>query len=157
MDTGGKGKIPQIWLDTVLLRSGLPESRDLFGSIETVDKPAQALIPVFFGQADACLIPARTFQTMAELNPQLSEQLVVLLRSPGFCRGLMCVSQSIYEEYEFRFSDALSTFNTEPQGQQLLTVFRMDEIVSFEPRYLESTQELMAEYEALRAGVGEAR
>ena len=157
MDTGGKGKIPQIWLDTVLLRNELPESRDLFGSIDMVDKPSQALFPVFFGQADACLIPARTFQTMAELNPQLSEQLVVLLRSPGFCRGLMCVSQSIYEEYEFRFSEALSAFNTEPQGQQLLTVFRMDKIVAFEPRYLESTQELIAEYEALRAGVREER
>jgi len=32
LDIGGKGSIPQMWLDASLLKSGLPESRDLFNS-----------------------------------------------------------------------------------------------------------------------------
>ena len=79
MDTGGKGRIPQMWLDTILWNSDLPGSEGFFGSIKEVAKPAQALLPVFFGEADACLIPYQTFHTMVELNPQLAEQVMILL------------------------------------------------------------------------------
>jgi len=151
---GGKGRIPEMWLNTVLLSEGLPEMGDLFGSIKEVDKPSQALFPVFFGQRDVCLVPLRTFWTMAELNPQLRESLVVLLRSPAFCRGLMCSTEEVYEQYRPIFEGTLAGLNTDPQGRQLLTIFRADEIVRFEPVHLESVRELMGEYERLKTVSG---
>lgn len=157
MDTGGKGRIPQMWLDTMLWNSDLSGSEDFFDSIKEVGKPAQALLPIFFGEADACLIPYQTFHTMAELNPQLSEQLVVLFRSPGFCRGVLCAPPAVYEKYEPRFEDTCTSLNTGPQGRQLLTIFRVDEIVPFEPAHLEGVQELVQEYDRLKAHAGGGR
>ena len=154
VDTGGKGRIPQMWLDTVLLENGLPESEGLFKQVKDVSKTSQAVLPVFFGKADACLVPLQTFRTMVELNPQLGEALTPLAKSPGFCRGLVCARQDIYDRYKGFIQEALHMLNLDPQGQQLLTIFRVDELISFEPSHLAGVRKLAQEYELLKAGSG---
>ena len=145
----GKGSIPRMWLDTFLLKDGLPESRAFFDTIKEVNKTSQAVLPVFFGQADACLVPLQSFETMVELNPQLAEELTALITSPGFCIGLVCARQDVYEKYKAFIQEGLSVLNTEPQGQQLLTIFRLDQALLFEPVHLEAVRKLVEEYNRL--------
>lgn len=152
-DIGSKRGLPQTWLDTSLLKSGLPESRDLFNTIEEVNKTSHAVLPVFFGQGDACLVPLRTFETMVELNPQLGEELTALITSPGFCIGLVCARKDVYEKYEGFIQEGLSALSTEPEGQQLLTIFRLDQVIPFEPVHLEAVRKLVEEYELLKTGL----
>ena len=154
IDIGGRGRIPQIWLDTVLLRSHRPPSEVFFGTVSEASKTSQAILPVFFGQADACLVPLETFETMVDLNPQLHEDLVVLLTSPGFCRGLLCASEDAYDKYANRLRDSVSTLTEGPYGQQLLMAFRVDAIVPFEPAYLDEIRSVLDEYERLKVETG---
>lgn len=153
IDMWTRAAIPQFWLDTFLLKEGLPESRDFFSPVRKVDKNSQAVLLVFFGQADVCLVPLQTFKTMVELNPQLDRELVILARSPGFCYGLVCARQDVYEKFKDLIQEGLSIFSTDLRGQQLTTIFRLDELVPFQPDHLESVRKLTQEYEDLKPGL----
>ncbi len=150
----GKGSIPWMWTETLLLKYGLPDGRKFFSSIIEVRKISRAVLPVFFGQADACIVPLDAFETMVELNPQLGENLTALKTSPGFCRVLICFSQDILERFGGLLGESLLSLHGEPQGQQILTLFHIDRLVPFEPSHLNSVVELVEEYEALKAGTG---
>jgi hypothetical protein len=76
-----------LWLDTQLLRQQLPPSHSFFRSVKLVENASQAVLPVFFRQADACLLPRWSYDTMVELNPQVKEQTTILVHSPLLARG----------------------------------------------------------------------
>jgi hypothetical protein len=47
-----KGQIPLLWLNSCLRKQGLPPAETFFRSIKIVETPSQAILPVFFKQAD---------------------------------------------------------------------------------------------------------
>lgn len=149
-----KNALPYRWLDVMLLREGLPESEDFFASIEEVIKPSKAVFPVFFGQADACVTTESSFQTMLELNPQLGQQLVVLRSAPGFLRSVMVFNGQRDIRNEELLREAIMELHSTPEGEQILSIFRVQEQLPFRPEYLEGTKALLAEYEQLRKGRG---
>jgi phosphonate transport system substrate-binding protein len=70
------------WLDVQLLGQGLAPASGLAAKItESVD-PARAVLPVFFRQADACVVTRAGFDKVGARNRQVAEQLVVLAESP---------------------------------------------------------------------------
>jgi len=85
-------------MDVLLWRSGLDAGETFFEEIQEVSKVSQAVLPVFFDQADACIAPMDAFRTMAELNPQLEEELWVIDTSPGFCQAVVCARRDVYDE-----------------------------------------------------------
>jgi len=152
---GGKGNVPQMWMDVLLLSNGLSTSATFFDRIREVSKVSQAVLPVFFRQDDVCVTPLDTFDTMTELNPQLGEELEVIRTSPGFCQAVVCARKDIYEKDLERFlEEGLLSLHTEPYGQQLLTLFHVDRLVPFDPAYLESVAALVEEYSDLQARSG---
>lgn len=152
LETGGKGSIPRVWIDVLLQRNNLPASKEFFGNVEEVTKISQAVLPVFFRQADACIVLLKAFETICELNPQLEAELTVMAASPGFCRGIVCARKDIYEKrLKGLLSESLISLHTEPRGQQLLALFHTDQLVPFKPAYLEDVLTLIEEYGALKA------
>src|SRR5271157_4849131 len=69
--------IARLWLNSVMARRNLPDYERFFGSDKEVKKASQAVLPVFFKQADACLVTRSAFETMVELNPQIGRELMV--------------------------------------------------------------------------------
>jgi ABC-type phosphate/phosphonate transport system substrate-binding protein len=65
------GLIPILWLNSLLRQQGLPPAERFCGSIKKVDQVSQAVLPVYFRQADCCVVTCDGFETMKELNPQL--------------------------------------------------------------------------------------
>lgn len=142
--------VPLLWLDTMLMKEGLPPGKEFFSSIHEAKKAAQAVLPVFFGQADACVVLRRDFETMVELNPQVGETLVIQRVSPGFLRGLICIRKGYgYRDLAKR---SFAELHSDPSGRQLLALFRVDKLIPFDPSYLESVRGLFREYRALRKG-----
>lgn len=70
------------WLAVSLWHDGQDSPEQLLGHISHNSKLAQVVLPVFFGQADACVATRRGLNTMFELNPQLARKLKVLAASP---------------------------------------------------------------------------
>jgi len=155
--TRDKGRTAKVWLEVLLMREGLPESQDLLRKYRKVDKPSEALLAVFFEQADACIVTRRAFQTMAELNPQVKRELAVLASSPGFLSQVMCVRKDLDAEEKKIVIDTLLKLHTESEGQQLLTLFRSEKAVRFQASHLQNTAALAAEYEGLKAQIVRGR
>lgn len=156
-DKSGKGELPVMWLDTVLMRQGLPACRGFFKTVKEVEKPSAAVLPVFFGQADAAIVTSRAFETMAELNPQLSRQLKTLARSPGLVAALVCVRKDLFRTLHAEFEEFEAKFNSDLASKQVLSLFRMDNIERFKPSYLVETERLFAEHRKLKYGAASGK
>jgi ABC-type phosphate/phosphonate transport system substrate-binding protein len=155
IQTGGKGGLPDMWLDVQLRKQGLPPAKSFFGDVARVPGIGKAVLPVFFQNADACMLSLDAFGTMAEMNPQLEEELRPLITSPQYCKFLVCVRPDIYERKLHRYiDDSLTSLHTDPQGQQLLALFRVDKLVPFEQAHLDNVLALMQEFEALDSAAG---
>jgi phosphonate transport system substrate-binding protein len=87
--TGAAGTLSRMWLDVALHRQSLPDASRFLGEVRSVGRPSQAVLPVFFRQADAAVVTQTAYATLQELNPQLGRDLVVLSRSPKLLFSLM--------------------------------------------------------------------
>ena len=151
-----QGRMAMVWLDVLLWRAGLPESRK-FLSIRTVERPSQAVLPVFFGQADACVVTDRAWQTMGELNPQVTRELRQLARSPALLLRVMCLRRESDPALRQEMLNASLQLHKETEGRQILEIFRLNQVVPFQPVFLEGLESLMAEYRTLSAQRSEGR
>lgn len=144
--TGQGGKLPHIWLDVTLRKHQLPTA-DNFARIKSVSAVSKAVLPVFFGQADACLVTKRGYNTMAELNPQIGQNLQILASSPRFAHKLVCINPFVKNGGNMgTLKDELSRLSDDAEGQQILKIFKTDDLAPFEPSYLESVRSLLKEY-----------
>ncbi len=144
-----EASVPMMWLNVLLNESGLPGTAAFFERVTTVKKTIQAVLPVFFGQADACLVPKSVYKTVSELNPQIGVDLEVLAVSPGYCYGLVCFSDGLAGTLRDQLESSLLDLHETSQGQQLLTLFYVDRLVPFDPVHIESTIELIRKFEKL--------
>ena len=142
VEAGGSGEIACLWLDAVLEARGLPPRQIFFNSQRTGDKPSRILLPVFFGQADACVIPESAFAVINELNPQVEKQLVVLERSDGFVSILISATDRLEDWARDMVLAETERMHTYPEGRQILTIMQMQQFFAFRPEYLEATETL---------------
>lgn len=116
-----------------------------------VDQVSQAIIPVFWGQVEACIVTRYGFDTMIELNPQVGQMLQVLIISPKYVNALSCINKVIDEEsYREIIEETLRELHTEPEGRQILTLFKAEKFVLFEPSFLEHVENLLKEFKDLK-------
>lgn len=139
------------WIETVLLNKGLGRPEDFFGRVEIVHKVSRAVLPVFFGKYQACVVDRSAFQIMNELNPQIGRRLQILSASEPLMGTVFCLQKTGWEsEQEKReMVDSLTNLHTEPAGQQLLTLFKVRKLVPFKPEYLNSMKRLKAMHDRL--------
>lgn len=145
-----RGDVSCLWLNTLLLKNDLPECKDFFKIIRRVYKPSQIVLPVFFNQADACIVRQKSFNTIIELNPQVGKELKVLAKSPGLLLGIVCFQKYCNKEIREEFFKAANRIHKEPKGKQILTLIKKDKMIPFKPEYLESIKALVKEYNRLK-------
>ncbi len=150
VELGSNGRLALLWFTTLLLKNGLPESDNFFSDIKKVEKISQAVLPVFFMQADACIVRHTGFQTMVEMNPQVNKNLTVLQKSPVFQESLFCVRKDYDDESKKIILDVVKTLHLDPKGRQMLLLFRKDRVLPFKPEYIESVEALIKEYNELK-------
>lgn len=137
------------WSDVVLAEKGLGAASEFFSSVKFVTSPSATVLPVFFGQADACVVSLSAFEVMTELNPQLSTKLTVVARSEPLVEYVVCLRRD-YGGLRDWVVKRLLDLHQEPAGRQVLTIFKLDHLQAYDPKRLDSLRELCARYEALR-------
>lgn len=145
------GGLPQIWLDTQLMKRGLSLHQKFMSPVKYVDKPNAAVTPVFFKQAVACIVRETGFRTMVELNPQIGKQLKIIDQSPPCLRAFACYRPGYPREDRKTLNKSAVKLHTTEKGRQILTLFKTEKIIPYDPAFLASTEALVAEYEALKA------
>lgn len=144
------GRIPMIWLETILLKNMLPETGKFFHSVRQLEKVSQAVLPVFFRQADACIVRETAFETMVELNPQIGRKLVAIASSSPLLIGAICYREGFNENDLNIITKSALNLHTSVRGKQVLSIFKIDRLVSFIDSTLETTKEIIEEYENLK-------
>ena len=149
LDDTRVGDLSRLWLDTVLWDAGLPASEGFFSTLKRATRPGQLLLPVFFGQADACVITASAFALMAEFNPQIEKRLAPLMQSPELVSLLLCATEhAAPQDRELVLSD-VNTMDQDPTVRQALTIVQMKRLIPFRREYFEATETLIEKYRLL--------
>ena len=117
-----------VWLDTLLAQGGLGPADQFFGKMTPTKKASQAVLSVFFRQADVSLTTRNGFQMAAELNPQVGQQLRVLASSPEFVHHVYRFRPDYPADNLKQVLAAMSTMHQTPSGQQMQTVFKVDRL-----------------------------
>ncbi len=144
-------ELGETWLDTTLLQQGFPIASEFTGRFSHVPRLSGAVLPVFFGKADACLVDRVGFDLMAELNPQISKQLVVVASSPQFVAAVAAMRRDCTPAIKTKLISALSKLHESSAGQQLMTIFQMERLELAPASALQSACDLLAEHQRLLA------
>jgi phosphonate transport system substrate-binding protein len=137
------------WLDTLLLKDGLGTIEQCFGKVTRSKKTSQAVLSVFFRQAEVGLASRSAFKIAAELNPQVGQKLIVLASSPELVYIIYCFRPDYPVSDRNQVLAAISTMHDTPSGQQLQTVFKVDRLEEQSLACLDSARELMAQHKRL--------
>jgi ABC-type phosphate/phosphonate transport system substrate-binding protein len=146
VESGQKGSIPILWLDSHLMAQVASDSHSFFSDITEYPKASQVIMPLFFKQSDACLASRDSLLTMSEMNPQIGRTLRILETSPGFVTGLLAVRSDIRNPRRDALVKAFLEIQNDPKGRQLLTIFRINRLVEFKPEHLAAIEKVLKEH-----------
>lgn len=140
--------IEELFLNTLLLRQGLPEIAGFFAQRSEPKNPNVAIMDVYFGKADLTIVSERDFQTAVELNPQIGNELVIQHKSPPVLQYIGGVSKTI-DRKKLRELMRILQENS-GRGRRLASVIPEQLIVEITRNDLNSIFELKSEYETLK-------
>lgn len=139
-----------IWLDTVLMKEGLPASQGFF-RVTNTSKITKVVLPVFFRQTDACVVSRKSFKTMCDLNPQLGQHLKVILSSPAMVPSGFCFRRGYNDSIRDLIITELVSVMGSASGNQMMTLFQQGHFEAKPLSCLDSAFELLATHERLMA------
>lgn len=142
-----KETLIEMWLDVALAENNLPKATVFFGTVTKDPRPSQSVLSVFFKQADACIVTTRTYNTISQLNPQISQSLVSIAQSPEYLPGMLCFHTKLASEDQEILRQATFNFDNSEEGRQVLKLFKTKQILPFEQIYLKTILELMAKHQ----------
>lgn len=116
------------WLATLLDEGQLGPAETFFGRIASDTKISRVVLPVFFGQADACIASRRGFEMMSELNPQVSRSLTAIAASATLVTCFYAFRKNYRSSTRESFINLHKTLLNSAAGRQLATLFQFDEL-----------------------------
>jgi phosphonate transport system substrate-binding protein len=141
--------LAMIWLDSLLLRKGSKPAALYCSGVTSSSKLTQVVLPVFFGQSDACLVTRRGFQTMSELNPQVGAQLHVLASSPEVVPTVFVFRSDYISPFREKILVEMGRLTATPAGQQILTLIQADRVEEQPMSCLTGAFDLLATHQEL--------
>jgi len=120
---------------------GLPITESV--DMTRIDNASRTVLPVFFRQADACVITSNVFEIACELNPQLQKELRVLATSPEVVPAVFFFRPGYASHGKDELVAAMLTLHDTPAGQQVLMLFQGDGMVKQPISCLEITRQLL--------------
>ncbi len=140
-----------VWLETELLQQHLGLTEQFWGRVTESTKLLRTILPVFFHQADACLVTLKGYETMAELNPQIGRQLQILAKSEAMVPNMFCFRGDYQSPNRERILQEISRVSETTAGRQTLALFQTDKLFPSDPAALDSACALLDLHRRLRA------
>lgn len=139
--------IGQMFINTILLRNHKRPADQYFATTITKSKPSKMVLDVFFKKSDACLIDNWALSAMSELNPQIQKQLKIVVSSPYIISSVTFFRKNFGERLKKDLKEIATSTARSTYGQQLLILFRSDNIAELRSSDLDSFKQLWDEYE----------
>lgn len=135
------------WLNFLLSEKGLGGPEAYFQNYTMINKLNEAVLPVFFNQADACLVTRKGFNIMTELNPQIARRMKIIATSPSYIPALLCFRRTYQSQVKQIILRDIQNMVESSSGGQLLTIFQMDGVQQV------SQEELTASNSIIKKGL----
>lgn len=148
-------RLAPIWLETLLLAEKRGRTAEFCGRVTGFKKLTRAVLPVFFRQAEACLVTRRGFDTMVELNPQVGRDLKVLLTSPAVVPALFAFRTDYASPVREQVLVQLRSWHTTVAGKQILTLFQCDRVEDHPASVMAGTIRLLDDHARLCGGTNQ--
>lgn len=139
------------WLSTILDDAHLPQADQLFASIAEDDKATKVVLPVFFGQADACITSKASFDLMCELNPQVAKDLIALATSLPLVVTFYTFRRNYKSPSRDRIAHVYTNVNASVSGKQLATLFQFQSLTTGDVTRLETALAVLDKAEKIRS------
>ncbi|NVN89659.1 MAG: PhnD/SsuA/transferrin family substrate-binding protein [Desulfuromonadales bacterium] len=145
MPNPAKNEAVSLWLDHLLRKNGYADQSDGFRQVKEVSKASQAIMAVFFRQADGCIVSRGSFETSKTMNPQLGKDLLVIAESNSLIGEVTCLPDGISPELKAAIDNAALNAHGTSKGRQILTMFQTERVVPLKNSDLKGVEELLAE------------
>lgn len=130
-----------------------------FSKLIEVTSPSSAVMSVLYDQADCACVTSGLYETLKELNPQVTRETEGIFLSPKILRSPMCyLNKNIPQQIKGKIKKIVLEMNKTPLGQQTLMPFKVDgfrdtSIKQFQPmmKMLASTKNAPAKEEKTAA------
>lgn len=142
-----------VWLDDLLASQGLPPTSRC-REVRRCPKPTLAALPVYFHQADACVLPRATFEVLCELNPALHRALRPIAQSPKLFPLVAIFRQAVPPKLKASILNAVATLPTNAPGRQLLTLLQVDRVEPCAEPAMAATRQLLARHASRQPPAG---
>jgi ABC-type phosphate/phosphonate transport system substrate-binding protein len=146
-----KQEVSHLWLDVMLMREGKRDRSSFFRQVKEATSASQAMMAVFFRQADASIISRGAFETGKALNPQIGSQLSIISESKPLIGDITCFPSSVNEKLKRSIEYAALHLHESAIGKQMFTLFQIERTIPFKPSYLDGVLELLRERDKLLA------
>lgn len=143
-------RLGYLWLEVLLGDAALPPVHRHFQTATANAKLSKVILDVFFKRSDAALATRRGFAAIAELNPQVGQQLVALETSPPYIPGLFAFRPNIPPEFLEHVLHEFSSVHESPAGLQTLTIFQSGQVIEYPLSKLTPALELIDRFTRLR-------
>lgn len=148
--------IEELYLNTVLLRSKLPEIPVFFRERREAKSPNIALMDVFFNNSDVTVVRENEYNIAVELNPQLSKKLIVLGKSEPYLATVGFLSDKFPDEDFKGLVDAFQKVANSEMGKKLMDIVQVSGVAMVALDDVKNVQELVTENALLRRAAGRA-
>ena len=146
--------VASVWLYTILEEGRYSPAEQFFASMASDVKLARVVLPVFFGQADACLTTRRGFETMCELNPQVARDLKEVVSSPLIVVSFYVFRKNYQSPNREKLTRSLLSMRASPAGGQLAALFQFEDLAIRDASCLASALAVLEAADRARARRG---
>ncbi len=132
-------QLAELWFDTYLQKD--TRTSTSFSLIKKTDSKdiSKVGMQVFFRQIDAAVMRRDTLSRMAQLNPQIKQDLLVIRESEPLIPMVLVFRPSWQTPLRNTMEKVISQLHTTPLGEQILMVFRCVRLEKHPITILEST------------------
>jgi ABC-type phosphate/phosphonate transport system substrate-binding protein len=155
--SAGKLEVGHVWLECLLLKEVEEAPATFLRQFKETKKLSQAIMGVFFRQADAALVTRAGLDSAKVLNPQIDRQLRVIAESNELSDSITCFPAKISGKVRSALLNAVLKITNDPSGKQLLTILQSSGITPFKPSHFAGLEELLREQSLLRAKLAKKR
>jgi len=148
--------VASAWLTTILDEGHFGPADQFFSSVAEDAKAARVVLPVFFGQADACVASKRSFDVLCELNPQVAKELTAIAVSPALLTGFYVFRKNYASAVRERFAHLYSNVSGTVAGKQLATLFQFNSLSILDATCLEPVLAVLGQADRAHARTGTA-
>ena len=140
----------EMYLDNLFLKQFHRPVNQLAGSIEKQSKASRIILDIYFKQADAGIVYLNAYEVMAELNPDIAKQIVIIERHPIKNRNFAFFVNG-YPFAKQMSSMATAIFKKSVRAKQILEVFKTPELANCAVSELDAYEKFYQHYQNLKA------